>query len=162
MLRHRALLLGALAALSIPALGMAPQYGTVPSRPTVVGPDQILYMDADTVFYIRSQAWWSANVNHQEKLLLRSLRMKYWSQNLPPDMRLVFETIGYPVGRVILDPEGHTDELWYYRQLDPPLRFRDGVLLNPDRFEVYRNQSETYFNRTKAYLDQYEGHITQP
>ncbi len=133
MIRHRALLLGALAALSVPFLGAAPP-------PTVVGPSQILYMDADSVYFLRSKEWWAADVKHEEKLLLRSVRMKYWSEHLPPDMRLVFDTLGYPVGRVLLTPVGHTEEWWYYKLLGPPLRFRDGVLLDPDRFEGYLQQ----------------------
>jgi len=144
MIRHRVLLLGALAALSIAVVGMAQPSGAAPSgmgpaygAPTVVGPSQILYMDADSVYFLRSQEWWSANVKHQEKLLLRGLRLKYWSEHLPPDMRLAFQTLGYPVSRVLLTPVGHTEEWWYYKLLDPPLRFRDGILLNPDRFEAY-------------------------
>jgi hypothetical protein len=133
MIRHRGLLLGALAALSVPFLGIAPP-------PTVVGPSQIPYMDADSVYYLRSKEWWSGEVKHQEKLLLRSLRLKYWSEHLPSDMRLVFDKLGYPIGRVLLTPVKHTEEWWYYKLLDPPLRFRDGVLLNPDRFEAYLPQ----------------------
>ena len=94
-------------------------------------------MDADSVFFLRSQEWWSGNVKHQEKLLLRSLRLKYWSEHIPPDMRHVYETLGYPMSRVLLKPVGHTEEWWYYKMLDPPLRFRDGALLDSDRFEAY-------------------------
>lgn len=142
MIRHRALLLCVLIALSIPLIGYAPaQYGMraapPPQGPEAVGPSQILYMDADSVFFVRSQEWWSANVKHEEKLLLRSLRLKYWSEHLPPDMYLVFETLGYPIGRTLLTPVGHTEEWWYYKLLDPPLRFRDGILLDQDRFEAY-------------------------
>jgi len=142
MLRQRALLLGALIALSIPLIGYAPpQYGmsSAPPAPSadVVGPSQILYVDADSVLFVRSQEWWSANVKHEEKLLLRGLRLKYWSEHLPPDMHLVFETLGYPIGRTLLTPVGHTEEWWYYKLLDPPLRFRDGILLDQDRFEAY-------------------------
>ena len=142
MFRHRGLLLVALCALSVPFLGMAPgdpAPGAAGSyqQPTVVGPTQILYMDADSVFYLRSAEWWSANTRHEEKLLLRSLRMKYWSEHLPADMRRVFLALGYPTGRVLLTPVGYTEEWWYYGPLDPPLRFRDGVLLDPDRLEAY-------------------------
>jgi len=144
MVGHRALLLGALAAASISVAGVtlaaetAAPYGMPPSPgQTVIGPTQILYMDADSVYYLRSQEWWSANVKHQEKLLLRGLRLRYWSEHLPPDMRLAFDALGYPISRVLLTPVGHTEELWYYGMLDPPLRFRDGVLLNPDRLEGY-------------------------
>jgi hypothetical protein len=31
---------------------------------------------------------------------------------------------------------GHTEEWWYYGQLNPPLRFRDGELIDTDRFEA--------------------------
>ena len=145
MAGHRGLLLGALAAVSIavagitpPAqgatpAGMAPPYGA----PAAAGPSQFLYMDADSVYYLRSQEWWSANVKYQEKLLLRGLRLRYWSEHLPADMRLVFDSLGYPVSRVLLTPVGHTEEWWYYKLLDPPLRFRDGILLDSDRFEGY-------------------------
>lgn len=133
MTRHCGLLLGALCALAIPFLGAAP-----PSEaPTVVGPSQILYMDADSVYFLRSQEWWSENIKHEEKLLLRALRLKYWSEHLPPDMRLAYRSLGYPMSRVLLTPVGHSEELWYYGMLDPPLRFRDGILLNPDRFEAF-------------------------
>jgi hypothetical protein len=132
MLRHLALLLCALFAVAAPALAPA-----APPPPVVVGPSQILYADADTIFYLRSVQWWSANVRHQEKLLLHNIRMKYWSEHLPSDMRRVFEELSFPTGRVLLTPAGHTEEHWYYGQLDAPLRFRDGVLLNPDRFEAY-------------------------
>ena len=144
MLRRGALLLCAICALSIAVMVSAQQYGQYgmrgappPGAPDTFGPSQILYMDADTVFFMRSQEWWSANVNHQEKLLLRALRVRYWSNHLPPDMRLVFDTLGYPMNRLMLKPEGHSEEWWYYGMLDPPLRFRDGILLNPDRFEAY-------------------------
>lgn len=147
MARHRALLLGALSALSIAVVavplptegatyGMAP----TPASPVVVGPSQFLYVDADSVYFVRSQEWWSANVKHEEKLLLRGFRLRYWSEHLPSDMRLVFDSLGYPASRVLLMPVGHTEEWWYYKLLDPPLRFRDGVLLNPDRFEAYLAQ----------------------
>jgi len=133
MFRHRGLILGVLAGLSAPFLGAAPP-------PTVAGPSQILYMDADSVYYLRSKEWLSANVKHQEKLLLRGVRLKYWSEHLPPDMRLVYDTLGYPINRVLLTPLKHTEEWWYYKMLAPPLRFRDGILLDPDRFEAYLQQ----------------------
>jgi hypothetical protein len=140
MLRHRALLLGAICALSIPAAAAAEPYAMGPRSPgehRVVGPTQILYTDADSIFIIRSQEWWSASVKHEEKLLLRSLRLRYWIEHLPPDMRLVFDTLGYPMNRLFTTPVGHTEEWWYYGMMDPPLRFRDGTLLDPDRFEAY-------------------------
>ena len=131
MLRHRALLLILLSALSVPLASTA-----APPLATVVGPNQILYVDADSIYYLRSVDWWSKNVRHQEKLLLRSLRMKYWSEHLPSDMRSVFDQLGFPTGRLLLTPVGHTEEWWYYGQLGPPLRFRDGTLLDRDRFEA--------------------------
>lgn len=145
MPRHRALLLAGLLALGIPAAAIA-----APPPPTVVGPTQILYMDADTIFYLRSVQWWSGNVRHQEKLLLHNIRMQYWSEHLPPDMRHVFEELSFPTGRLLLTPVGHTEELWYYGQLDVPLRFRDGVLLNPDRFEAYLRRAESFGPRGAA------------
>lgn len=129
-IRHRALLLCALAALAIPVFGLA-----APAPPTVLGPTQILYVDADSIFYLRSADWWSGSVRHQEKLLLHSIRMEYWAKHLPADMRRVFEALDFPTGRVLLTPVGHTEEWWYYSQMGLPLRFRDGVLLNPDRFD---------------------------
>lgn len=107
---------------------------------SVVGPSTILYADADTVFLIRSQQWHSDHARHQEKLLLTGLRMRYWRDHLPSEMRRVFEALGYPTGRVRLDPAGHTEEWWYYGALEPPLRFRDGSLIDSDRFERYRSR----------------------
>jgi hypothetical protein len=130
MARHRGLLLGALCALAIPFLGAAPP-------PTVVGPSQILYTDADSVYFLRSAAWLSEKVRHEEKLLLRALRLKYWSEHLPPDMSVVYRSLGYPLSRVLATPVGHSEEWWYYKMLEPPLRFRDGILLDPDRFEAF-------------------------
>jgi hypothetical protein len=106
--------------------------------PHVVGPSLILYADADTVFFLRSKEWWSDAVSHREKLLLHGLRMKYWRDHIPADMRLVFDELGYPTGRVIHMPVGHTEEWWYYGAVTPPLRFRDGVLLDQDRFDALR------------------------
>jgi hypothetical protein len=51
-------------------------------------------------------------------------------------MAMVFDALGYPTGRVLSQPAGHQEEWWYYGQLQPPLRFRDGVLLDRDRFEA--------------------------
>ncbi len=139
MLRLRALLLCAMIALAVTASALA-----APDPPTVVGPTQILYMDADSIYYLRSMEWWSGNVRHQEKLLLHSIRMQYWSEHLPPDMRRVFDALSFPTGRVLLTPVGHTEELWHYGQMDVPLRFRDGVLLNPDQFEAYLRRAESF------------------
>lgn len=115
--------------------GPSPGAGTA-----FVGPTQILFADADTVFFLRSREWWSGNVREQEKLLLHNLRMQYWRSRLPSDMRLVFDELGYPTGRVMLTPVGHTEEWWYYGQLAPPIRFRDGELLDWDRFELQQSR----------------------
>jgi hypothetical protein len=48
---------------------------------------------------------------------------------------MVFDALGYPTGRVLSQPVGHQEEWWYYGQLSPPLRFRDGELLDRARFE---------------------------
>lgn len=105
-----------------------------------VGPTQILFVDADSVYLLRSLEWNSSFVREQEKLLLHSLRMSYWRDHLPADMRTVFEALGYPVSRVRHTPVGHTEEWWSYRLLDPPLRFRDGALIDTDRFEALRSR----------------------
>lgn len=106
--------------------------------PRVVGPTQILYADADTMFFLRSKEWWSNAVPHREKLLLHGLRMRYWRDHLPVDMRIVFDELGYPTSRVLHTPVGHTEEWWYYGLLSQPLRFRDGVLIDRDRFDRLR------------------------
>jgi hypothetical protein len=129
MLRLRALLLGALA---LTLVGAAPPPPT-PYVHSYLGPTAILFADADTVMVLRTLEWHSANVRHQEKLLRTELRMQYWRAHLPTDMRRVFDTLGYPTGRLLLTPVGHTEEHWFYGQLAPPLVFRDGVLTNPDR-----------------------------
>lgn len=128
-------------ALAIAALGfvLAPRIAHAEQPPTVIGPTQILYADADTVLVLRTREWWSGNVRHQEKLLLHSLKMKYWRDHLPDDMRLVFDELGYPTGRVLLMPVGHTEEHWYYGAVGPPLRFMDGALLDRDRFDALRS-----------------------
>ncbi len=131
MLRHPALLLGALAVLT---LGAAPPD---PSPMVFVGPTQILFADADTVLVLRTLEWESASVRHQEKLLRHGLRMAYWRSHIAPDMRMVYDALGYPTGRVLLTPVGHTEEHWYYGQLRPPLVFRDGELQNRDLLERY-------------------------
>ena len=128
-------------AVLITALGfvLAPRLARCETPPTVVGPTQILYVDADSVLVLRTREWWSASVAHREKLLLYSLKMKYWRDHLPDDMRVVFDGLGYPTGRVILMPYGHTEEHWFYGPLGQPLRFRDGELLDRDRFDALRN-----------------------
>jgi hypothetical protein len=131
MLRLRVLLPCALALLLLGAAPPEPR----PYFQSYVGPTDILFADADTVFLLRSLEWHSANARHQDKLLHNKLRMWYWLQNIPADQRRVFEALGYPTGRVLLTPVGHTEERWYYGQLAPPLVFRDGVLTNPDLLE---------------------------
>jgi hypothetical protein len=131
MLRHRALLLGALALLWVGAAPPEPR----PYFQSYVGPSDILFADADTVVILRTLDWHSANVRHQEKLLRHALRLRYWREHIPADMRSVYDALGYPTGRVLLTPVGHSEEHWYYGQLDPPLVFRDGTLLNRDLFE---------------------------
>jgi len=51
-------------------------------------------------------------------------------------MRMVFDALGYPTGRVLATPAGHNEEWWYYGELAPPLRFRDGALIDTDEFEA--------------------------
>jgi hypothetical protein len=77
----------------------------------------------------------SGSVRHQEKLLRQSVRMAYWRDHIPADMRMVFDALGYPTSRVLRTPVGHTEEWWYYGILEPPLRFLDGELIDTDRFE---------------------------
>ncbi|HZI89928.1 MAG TPA: hypothetical protein VFD83_05720 [Candidatus Polarisedimenticolia bacterium] len=131
MTRHLALLLAASALL---ALGV--QAKPAPAETTTfVGPTRILLVDADTVLTVVTREWLSAYTRNQEKLLRHDARMKYWREHLPPDMAAVFDALGYPVNRVLQTPVGHTEEWWYYGLLDPPLRFRDGELVDTDRFE---------------------------
>lgn len=140
-IRHTTLLFVILlAATQIVAVGGSRRASAAQPATEFVGPTQILFVDADSVLWLRTAEWNSAYVRHQEKLLLHSLRMDYWRKHLPPDMRLVFETLGYPASRVIHTPEGHLEEWWSYRLLDPPLRFRDGVLIDHDRFEALRSR----------------------
>lgn len=111
-----------------------------PAGTSFVGPTQILFADADTVFVLRSKEWWSGNTREQEKLLLHNIRMHYWLVHIPSDMRTVFDRLGYPTGRVMLTPVGHTEEWWYYGQLSQPLRFRDGELLDWDRLDQLQSR----------------------
>ncbi len=139
MLRLPAFALAVLTAAFLAAGTPSPaRADDVPTR--FVGPTRILFVDADSVYLLRSLEWNSDYVREQEKLLLHSLRMRYWRDHLPADMRTVFETLGYPVSRVLYTPVGHTEEWWSYRLLDPPLRFRDGVLIDVDRFEALRSR----------------------
>jgi hypothetical protein len=134
MTRHLVLPTVALA-LAI-ALGPGLAQAQAPNGPATqfVGPTEILLVKADSVAVVRTTEWLSAKTRDQEKLLLVGLRMKFWRDHLPGDMRRVYDALGYPTGRLLLTPMGHTEEHWYYGQLQPPLRFRDGVLLDADRF----------------------------
>ena len=132
MLGRLALLLGAAVLLSI-GPWPAPAHAEMT---TFLGPTQILFVDADSVLFVVTKEWMSASVRHQEKLLRHSVRMAYWLEHIPADMRMVFDALGYPTSRVLLTPVGHTEEWWYYGQLNPPFRFRDGELIDTDRFEA--------------------------
>lgn len=136
MSRHLAPLSGALAAVAVAVV--LSSVSPARAQTTFVGPTDILLVDADSVQILRTVEWLSAKTRHQEKLLLVSLRMRYWRDHIAPDMRLVFDALGYPTGRVLLTPVGHTEEWWYYGQLRPPLRFRDGILLDVDEFDALR------------------------
>ncbi|HYQ95782.1 MAG TPA: hypothetical protein VER38_02085 [Candidatus Eisenbacteria bacterium] len=131
MPRRLALLLGALALL---CLG-APPARVLAQTTMFLGPTRILFADADTVLLLVTKEWLSARTRHQEKLLRHAIRMEYWRDHLPPDMRMVFDALGYPASRVLYTPVGHTEEWWHYGLLDPPLRFRDGELIDTDRLE---------------------------
>jgi len=141
MPRHLASLAVAVAAIAVLAVAFL---FTIPApaaaQVSFVGPTDILIYDADSVQIVRTVEWLSAKTRHQEKLLLTSLRMRYWRDHISSDMRLVFDEIGYPTGRVLLTPVGHTEEWWYYGQLRPPLRFRDGELLDTDAFDALRGR----------------------
>lgn len=130
MSRHLALLLGGIAIL---ALGAPVRVFADPTA--YVGPTRILLVDADSVLTIVGREWLSRSVRHQEKLLRYSVRMAYWRDHIPADMRMVFDALGYPTSRVLRTPVGHTEEWWYYGILDPPLRFLNGALIDTDRFE---------------------------
>ena len=140
MLRHLRLALTivfatAMASTVAPSLVRAAES----NAPDIVGPSRIYYVDADTVFAMVSKQWLSDAARHQEKLLRTSIRLTYWRDHLPVEMRRVYEALGYPSGRVIAQPAGHFEERWYYGQMMPPLRFRDGVLLDEDLFEKLRS-----------------------
>jgi hypothetical protein len=139
-IRHNIAVLAAVAALTLLGPGRPAPARAAEPPVKYVGPTQILFLDADSVYWLRSAEWNSAYVRNQEKVLLHSLRMTYWRTHLPSDMRRVFDALGYPVCRVIHTPVGHVEEWWTYRLLDPPLRFRDGELLDSDRFEALRSR----------------------
>ena len=137
MLRHLATTLLAVLFLAAPLL-QAP--GALAQTGEIVGPSRIYFVDADTVRILATKEWQSASVRHQEKLLRYALRIAYWRDRIPSDMRRVYDELGYPTGRVLSLPTGHTEEAWYYGQLSPPIRFRDGVLLNPDQVDALRSR----------------------
>jgi len=138
MSRHLALLPGPLAALAV--LLLLTVATPAAAQKAFVGPTDILLVGADSVQILRTVEWLSAKTRHQEKLLLNSIRMRYWRDHIPASMRLVYDELGYPTGRVLLTPVGHTEEWWYYGQLQPPLRFRDGELLDVDAFDALRSR----------------------
>lgn len=133
MLRHHVPGLVAAFALATALVSAAPPAHA--QTHDVVGPTRILYADADTVRVLTTKAWQSAAVRHQEKLLRTALRLQYWRNRIPSDMRMVYDALGYPTGRVLSQPPGHQEEWWYYGQLMPPIRFRDGDLIDRDLFE---------------------------
>jgi hypothetical protein len=133
MLGHRIPCLAAALLLACAIVPAAPSAHAEPSA--YVGPTRIYLVDADTVLALATKSFQSAAVRHQEKLLRSALRLEYWRVRIPADMRMVFDALGYPTGRVLSPPVGHQEEWWYYGQLQPPVRFRDGVLLDRDWFE---------------------------
>ena len=140
MLRHlRLALLTAFAFALVTAVAPRIAQGETSDGPDIVGPSRIYYVDADTVFALVSKQWLSGAARHQEKLLRTSIRLNYWRDRLPSEMRRVYNALGYPSGRVIAQPAGHFEERWYYGQMMPPLRFRDGVLLDEDLFDRLRS-----------------------
>jgi hypothetical protein len=122
--------------LALVSIGAAPQ--PQPYTTTYVGPTGVLLADADSTLYYRTKQWVSGDAREQDKLLLMPIRMSYWRNHLPAEMRMVFDGLGYPTGRVRLTPVGHTEEWWYYGPLNAPLRFRDGALLDRKLFDEYR------------------------
>jgi len=117
------------------AIVLAPALSAQAAPPTIVGPARIYLIDADSVLARATKAFQSPAVRHQEKLLRTALRLQYWRDHIPADMGMVFDALGYPTGRVLSLPVGHQVEAWYYGQLQPPIRFRDGVLIDRDLFE---------------------------
>ncbi|HEY6552338.1 MAG TPA: hypothetical protein VI669_03240, partial [Vicinamibacteria bacterium] len=113
MLRHLALAL-ALVCLYLLA---APAPSALAQEKEIVGPSRIYFIDADTMRVLATKSWQSASVRHQEKLLRYALRLAYWRDRIPSDMRRDFDALGYPTGRVLSRPVGHVEEAWYYGQL---------------------------------------------
>ncbi len=105
-----------------------------------VGPVLMLFSYADTTWDQRSSQWNTDSTNDYEKMLWTDIKMRFWRDHISDDQRLVFDTLGYPTGRVLLTPVGHTEELWYYSQTSAPLRFVDGALRNPNQFEAFQNR----------------------
>ena len=140
MLRHlRLAFLIALSFVFLPAATPQTARAATPDTPEIVGPSRIYYVDADTVFALVTKNWLSSAVRHQEKLLRTSIRLNYWRDHLPAEMRRVYNALGYPTGRVFASYMGRFEERWYYGQTMPPLRFRDGVLLDEDLFDKLRS-----------------------
>jgi len=135
MLRHHSHCLAAAIAFAF-AIALVPALSAQAAEPTIVGPARIYLVDADSVFALATKAHQSPAVRHQEKLLRTALRLQYWRQHIPADMGMVFDVLGYPTGRVRSLPVGHEEEAWYYGQLQAPIRFRDGVLIDRDLFEA--------------------------
>jgi hypothetical protein len=134
MRRHLALGFAA-ALLSLPALVPAARGQTMPPasqayRWSYVGPQMMLFAYADSTLALRAKQWNTDSTNDYEKMLWVDIKMRFWRDHLPDDMRFAYDALGYPSGRVLLTPVGHKEELWYYSQHGPPLRFRDGVLMN--------------------------------
>jgi len=136
MLRHLALAL----AVVTTAVMFTPAPSAYAQTKEIIGPSAIYSVDAGKVQLLATKEWQSASVRHQEKLLRYSLRIAYWRDHIPGDMRRVFDALGYPTGRVLSLPIGHTEEAWYYGQLSTPIRFRDGELVNADTFEAFRTR----------------------
>jgi hypothetical protein len=104
-----------------------------------VGPTLMLFPpNADTTWDRRAAQWNTDSTNDYEKMLWTGLKMRFWRNHISDDQRLVFDTLGFPTGRILLAPVGHKEELWYYSQMAPPLRFVDGDLENPSQFETFQ------------------------
>lgn len=146
MRRHIPLaLLASLLCVTLGAVAARAQTNPPPPSPysyqwKYVGPVLMLFApNSDTTWDRRSAQWNTDSTNDYEKMLWTGLKMRFWRNHISDDQRLVFDTLGYPSGRVLLTPVGHTAELWYYSQMAPPLRFVDGNLENPDQFDTFQS-----------------------